>query len=217
MQAIGILGGTFDPIHFGHLRLAQELVEALALEEVRFIPAARPPHRTEPGGAALHRAEMVRLAISDNPRFSIDMREFERAGPSYMFDTLTSLRGELGAEMTLYLMLGADAFLTLSTWHRWQELFDLAHIVVAHRPGHVLDTSNAMMCPALRNEWRRRFCESRPESVAGHILTRKIAALDISSSTIRKTLLQGHSPRYLLPEAVLSYILAHQLYMSGTA
>lgn len=217
MSSIGILGGTFDPIHFGHLRLAQELVEALPLDEVRFVPAARPPHRAEPLADAMHRAEMARIAIADNPAFSIDMREFEREGPSYMFDTLASLRADSGAEVQLYLMLGADAFLALSTWHRWQELFELAHIVVAHRPGHTLDTSSPMMCPALRNEWRHRFCESHPENAAGNILTRRIAALDISSSAIRKGLGQEHSPRYLLPDAVLGYILENKLYMSGNA
>lgn len=217
MQALGILGGTFDPIHFGHLRIAQELAEGLALDEVRFIPAARPPHRAEPDGAAVHRAEMVRRAISGNPYFSIDMREFGREGPSYMIDTLASLRAELGVEVPIYLIVGADAFLSLSTWHRWQELFDMVHIAVAHRPGHVLDTSNPLMRPAMRSEWRHRYCETMPESAAGSILSCDVAALDISSSAIRKILSHGHSPRYLLPDAVLDYILEHQLYQSGNA
>lgn len=217
MQALGILGGTFDPIHFGHLRIAQELAEGLPLGEVRFVPAARPPHRAEPDGAAFHRAEMVRRAISGNPSFSIDMREFEREGPSFMFDTLASLRAELGINLPLYLILGADAFLSLSSWYRWQELFEMAHVAVAQRPGHMLDTSNALMRPALRTEWRHRYSETIPATASGCILTYDVAALDISSSAIRKILSQGCSPRYLLPDAVLDYILEHQLYQPGKA
>jgi nicotinate-nucleotide adenylyltransferase len=209
---VGILGGTFDPIHFGHLRMAQEIGESLGLGEVRFMPAARPPHRAEPHGAARHRAEMVRLAIAGNPLFAIDTREFERDGPSYMFDTLSSLRAELGAVRPLYLLLGADAFLGIATWHRWRELFDLAHMVVAHRPGFALDANNSLMRPELLAEWQRRHVDTRPDSAAGNILLREITALDISSSAIRAALKHGRSPRYLLPDAVLEYIQTHHLY-----
>jgi len=162
MQSIGILGGTFDPIHFGHLRMAQELAESLGLDEVRFIPAARPPHRAQPHGAAEARAEMVRLAISGNPRFVLDTREFERDGPSYMVDTLSCLRAEVGDDTPLCLLLGADAFLGLPTWHRWRELFQLAHVVVAHRPGVVLDTASPGMSPELRAEWQQRHVNQLP-------------------------------------------------------
>jgi nicotinate-nucleotide adenylyltransferase len=217
LQATGILGGTFDPIHFGHLRMAQELGESLHLSEVRFVPAARPPHREEPRSAGPHRAELVRLAITGNPLFSLDMREFERAGPSYMFDTLNSLRGELGAAMPLFLLLGADAFLGLPTWYRWRELFDLAHIAIAHRPGFKLDADSPLMVPELRAEWQQRYCDSPPGTPNGLILSREITALDISASTIRESLLMGRSVRYLLPESVLGYILKHQLYTSGIA
>jgi nicotinate-nucleotide adenylyltransferase len=217
LSSIGILGGTFDPIHFGHLRMAQELGESLNLNEVRFIPAARPPHREEPHSAGPHRAELVRLAIAGNPLFSIDMAEFGREGPSYMFDTLSSLREELGAVMPLYLLLGADAFLGLPTWHRWRELLDLAHIAVAHRPGFILDADSPLMVPELRAEWQQRYCDRPPSTPNGFILSREITALDISASTIRESLLMGRSVRYLLPESVLGYILKHQLYTSGTA
>lgn len=209
MQAIGILGGTFDPIHFGHLRMAQELAEDLDLQQVRFIPAYQPPHRGQPQGLAEHRLAMVRLAIAGNARFALDLREFERGGPSYMVDTLTSLRAELGGEAPLYLLLGADAFLGLPTWHRWRELFGLAHIVVAHRPRSALD---ADMSPELRVEWQQRHAAQPDQSACCRILSREITALDISASAIRKTIRQGRSARYLLPEAINDYIQTHSLY-----
>jgi nicotinate-nucleotide adenylyltransferase len=216
-KPIGILGGTFDPIHFGHLRMAQELAGILNLGEVRFVPAAQPPHRAEPLGSAQHRAEMVRIAIAGNPLFSIDTREFERSGPSYMVDTLASLRAELGAGTSLYLLLGADAFLGLPTWHRWRKLFELAHVAVVHRPGSVLDADSPHMSPELRAEWLRRYSEYPPTTPNGTILSCEITALDISASAIRESLIQELSPRYLLPEPILGYILKHQLYRSETA
>lgn len=210
--AVGILGGTFDPIHFGHLRMAEELADSLHLAEVRFLPSARPPHRDAPHVTATHRAAMVRLAIAGNPRFSLDLRECERAGPSYMVDTLTSLRDELGAHRPLVLLLGADAFLGLPTWHCWQSLFDLAHLVVAHRPGFTLGPEAPEMSAALREVWQQRFVPALPDTAAGSILLREITALDISASGIRKSLHHGHSIRYLLPEAVQDYLQHHHLY-----
>lgn len=197
--------------------MAQELGESLELSEVRFIPSSQPPHRAEPHAAARHRADMVRLAVAGNPLFAFDVRELERAGPSYMFDTLISLRVELGSEVPLFLLLGADAFLGLPTWHRWRELFDLAHIVVAHRPGVALQADQLSMSRELQEEWNRRHSEQPVSSPSGNILLCEITALDISSSAIRAMLPQGHSPRYLVPEPVLGYILQHELYMSGNA
>lgn len=209
MHSIGILGGTFDPIHFGHLRMAQELIEGLGLDEIRFIPAARPPHRATPHESTQHRAEMVRLAIADNPQFVLDTREFERSGPSYMVDTLTSLRTESGMETPLHLLLGADAFLGLPGWHRWRELFGLANIVVVHRPGSALD---ADMTPELRSEWYHRHVDQADQSACGRILSHEITALDISASAIRQAVMQNRSIRYLLPDAVYDYIHTHHLY-----
>jgi nicotinate-nucleotide adenylyltransferase len=206
---IGVLGGTFDPIHFGHLRMGQELAQGLGLDEVRFIPAATPPHRAAPSVDAMHRTEMVRLAIAGNPLFALDMREFMREGPSYMVDTLASLRAELGQETPLYLLLGADAFLGLPAWYRWRELFGLANIVVAHRPGFVLD---ADMAPELRAEWQLRYTEQPDRQSCGRVFVQEITALDISASAIRNNILQQKSIRYLLPEAVNDYIQTHHLY-----
>ena len=131
---IGVLGGTFDPIHYGHLRTAFELWQALKLAEVRFLPTGNPPHRERTLADAALRVEMVRAAVADQPPFVVDDREVRRAGASYTVDTLTELRSE-NPERSLCLLLGMDAFLGLPNWHRWRELFDLAHVVVAHRPG----------------------------------------------------------------------------------
>lgn len=216
MQSIAILGGTFDPIHFGHLRLAQELYEAMGLSEVRFIPAARPPHRDQPQSATAHRVAMVQRAIAANLAFTLDTRELEREGPSYTFDTLTALREELGQQASICLLLGGDAFLALTTWRRWQELAELAHIVVAHRPGAV--PSEAAMPEALRALWQKCGTKNPADLAAipsGHMLLHPITALDISASAIREQLQQGHSPRYLLPDVVLDYIQTHHLYQKG--
>src|SRR3954468_3987775 len=122
---IGIFGGTFDPIHYGYLRLAEEIVETAKLGEVRFIPSGTPPHRSRPGAEPQHRVAMARLAVGANERFSVDDRETRRTGPGYTYDTLTELRNEVGRQRPIALLLGADAFLELATWHRWRALFDL--------------------------------------------------------------------------------------------
>jgi len=212
---IGILGGTFDPIHFGHLRLAQELAEKLSLSAVRFIPSAQPPHRAAPHAEAASRVAMVNLAIEGNPLFSLDLREIQRPGPSYMFDTLTSLRAELGKNTPLCLMLGADAFLGLPNWHRWRELFGLAHIVLAHRPGFTLESNSPSVPQELRQEWHNRHttdAASIASTPNGCILMQETTALDISASAIRALIASGGNPRYLLLDTVIDYIHQHHLY-----
>lgn len=215
LKPIGIFGGTFDPIHFGHLRLAEEMAEALELATVRFIPAGTPPHRIRPRTDAHHRLHMVRVAIAGNPRFVLDDREVDLPLLSYTVETLTSLRDELGSEQPLCLLLGADAFLGLTTWHRWQDLFALAHIAVAHRPGFPQSTWKDAMPEALRAELEARMAHPQDLSgaAAGLLATRPITALDISATHIRDTLRAARSPRYLLPDAVLDYIQANQLYL----
>ncbi len=211
---IGIFGGTFDPIHFGHLRLAEEMAESLALDTVRFIPAGQPPHRGQPQTAAEHRLAMVRLAVANNPRFVVDTREITRNALSFTIDTLLALRQELPANQAVCLLLGADAFLGLSHWHRWQELFALTHIAVAHRPGFPQDAWQQAMPESLRHAFDARRCSASDlhKSPAGKILTQPITALDISATHIRDTLQAGRNPRYLLPDVVLDYIHTHQLY-----
>jgi nicotinate-nucleotide adenylyltransferase len=213
---LGILGGTFDPVHYGHLRLAQEVAEKLKLERVRFVPSGTPPHRPAPATPAADRLAMVRLAVAGNPRFDVDDRELRRAGPGYMVDTLASLRAEAGADRPLALLLGADAFLDLATWSRWHELFRLAHLVVAHRPGFPVDTWQSRMPQPLAREYASRLMQ-QPLAVhlapAGGIVVIGIAALDISATMIRDCVAAGASPRYLLPDSVLDYIQAHAFYL----
>lgn len=215
---IGLLGGTFDPIHFGHLRLAQELADALGLVRVRFIPSGIPPHRDAPNVSSAHRLQMVRVAIAGNPLFEADDREIRREGISYTYDTLTELREELG-ERPLCLLMGADAFAALTTWHRWQELFDLAHVVIAHRPGFRLQDLQAALPAPLRKIYLQRLAGAPGmlRAHAGAILTREITALDISATRIRALLAQGASPRYLAPEPVLDYIDHNHLYKDSDA
>jgi len=214
---IGIFGGTFDPIHYGHLRLAQEIAESMRIAEVRFVPSATPPHRAAPQVTAQQRLEMVRLATAGNPLFAVDDREFGRSGPGYTVDTLTELRREAGATRPLCLLLGADAFLELATWHRWHELFGLAHLIVAHRPGFPPESWPARMPQPLAREYAARLLH-QPFAVhlapAGGIATQAIAALDISGSMIRDSLARGVSPRYLLPDPILDYIRSHDLYVT---
>ncbi len=212
---IGILGGTFDPIHYGHLRLAEELGERLRLEEVRFVPSGTPPHRSAPAVTADHRLAMTRLAAADNARFSVDERELRRAGPGYTFDTLKELRSNLGDARPLALLLGADAFLEFATWHRWREIFGLAHVAVAHRPGFPVERWTERMPEPLAREYSGRLMQ-QPLAIhlapAGGIIVVPFTALEISATAIRDMLRAGASPRYLLPAAVLDYIRSHGLY-----
>lgn len=215
MSAIGILGGTFDPVHYGHLRLAQEAADKLRLSEVRFIPSGTPPHRALPGATAEDRLAMVRLAVAENSLFTVDERELRRSGPGYTVDTLKELREQAGADQPLVLLTGADAFLDLATWSRWHQLFDLAHIAVAYRPGFPVDTWQMRMPQPLAAEYRARLMQ-QPLGVhtapAGGVVVVPIAALDISATLIRDSLRRGATTRYLLPDAVIQYIQEHGLY-----
>lgn len=214
MGAVGILGGTFDPVHYGHLRLAQEVADGFGLARIRFIPCGNPPHREQPVAPAQHRVEMTRLALAGNPVFDLDEREIRRAGPSYSVDTLTELRAELGEKTPLCLIVGTDAFLGLATWHEWRRLFGLAHVVVAHRAG---EFDEGAMPEALHKEYaaRRQDGIACADAPAGAIATFAMTALDISASRIRRDIARGTNTRYLLPDAVLDYIQRHKLYLEA--
>ncbi len=212
---IGILGGTFDPIHFGHLRLAQEVADQLQLAEVRFMPGGTPPHRAAPSASAVDRLAMVQLAVAGNPLFNVDAREATSTAPSYTVDTLTALRAEVGTAQSLVLLLGADVFLDLATWSRWHQLFELAHIAVAYRPGFPVDTWQARMPQPLAAEYNARLVHQSfalHVAPAGGIAVLPIAELDISATLIRETTRRGHSTRYLLPDYIYQYIQEHKLY-----
>jgi nicotinate-nucleotide adenylyltransferase len=226
---LGLFGGTFDPLHIAHLRLALEAREALGLVEVRFIPAGSPALRDAPHCAALDRLAMVERALADIPGFSVDAAEVLQSGarpaadPSYTVDTLERLRRLYGAQRPLVLLLGADAFARLEAWHRWRELFGLAHIAVATRPGHELGAMRSAVpgdgadMSALDAELAAR-CGTAADiagSPAGRIIPFAITALEISASAIRQRLASGLSVRYLVPDAVLDYIDSHQIYRTS--
>lgn len=219
MQLIGVLGGTFNPIHFGHLRLAQELVDGLNLKEVRFIPAANPPHKKAPSVSAFHRAEMVKLAIADNPSFKLDERELQRTGASYTIDTLISLRSEVGAEMNngiaLCLIMGSDAFTRFNTWHRWQEILNYCHIILVQRP--LITATNQLpianeLTLLLQNHYTENITDLTHQN-GGFIHMQTITALSISSTAIRSAFKLKKIPRYLMPQTVIDYITINQLYV----
>jgi nicotinate-nucleotide adenylyltransferase len=211
---VGILGGTFDPIHYGHLRLAEEMLELANLRQIRFIPAGTPPHRGTPQVSAQHRSAMVQLAIADQPPFVLDDREVERTTPCYTVDTLNELRAELGAAQPLCLLMGGDEFVQLHTWHEWERLFELEHIVVGNRPGFTLQDHIDAAIPALRRHYQLRLCaaDALSRQPAGGITEVAIPKLEISATLIRSRVAENRSIRYLLPNAVADYIHQHHLY-----
>ena len=216
MQLVGLLGGTFNPIHFGHLRMAQELADALNLSEVRFIPSANPPHKSMPTVSAKHRAAMVQLAIVDNPLFKLDTRELARIGASYTIDTLISLRKELSQEdkqpISLCLIIGSDAFMHLNTWARWQELLSYCHIILVQRP---TASKQAKLTDELAVFLQDHYTEDLDDltnNAAGYIHMQAITPMEISSTNIRNALIKKLSTRYLVPEKVIDYLAKHKLY-----
>jgi nicotinate-nucleotide adenylyltransferase len=212
---IGVFGGTFNPVHFGHLRPALEITEALQLREMRLIPSATPPHREVPQVSAQQRLQMVQAATGGEPRFLVDDRELRREGPSYTVDTLKSLRSELGGE-AIGLVIGMDAFLFLHTWHQWEQLIDLAHFIVMQRPGHYSATQyrNKMHKDVRALVEQRQVAEADQlhHSACGKIWFQAVSQLDISATKIRAMIKAGHSARYLTAQSVLDIIEKHHLY-----
>lgn len=207
---IGVLGGTFDPVHFGHLRAALECLEALGLHEVRFIPLKTAVHRPPPLASAAQRLEMLELALAGERRFILDRRELERAGPSYTWETLVSLRAEIGGSCPLCLLIGSDAYAGFLDWHRPLEILGLAHLVVMRRPGQTESFD-----PRLERLAQERGCTDPARlagSPAGLILFQSITPLGISATQIRALIARGLSPRYLLPDPVLGYIERAGIY-----
>jgi nicotinate-nucleotide adenylyltransferase len=201
-------------VHYGHLRLADEVAHALAPIEVRLVPARDPPHRGAPHASAPDRVAMLRLALAEFPRLGLDTREIERTGKSYTVLTLEGLRAE-APRRSLALIVGADVLLALTTWHRWREVFELAHLIVIERPGVAL--AIAAMPPQLAREWERRLAADpgvlRREP-AGAIVVQAVTPNAISATAIRAALARGAygEVRGLLPPAVLAYIQTNRLY-----
>ncbi len=213
---IGILGGTFDPVHLGHVALAEAALAGLPVSEVLWLPSGSPGHRNAPVASAHHRLAMLRLATAGHARYRIEASELDNNEPTYTVNTLTRLRAQLGDAQPLALLLGSDSFLSLPTWRRWHELLDLAHIAVASRPGEV--PRDGGPSPELSAEIARR--SARPEqlaaSAAGRIARFPMPPTNISASAVRAGRAAGHDVRNLLPAAVLAYIETHHLYPKET-
>ena len=218
-SALGLLGGTFDPVHYGHLRLAAEVQAALALPQLRLVPTGDPPHRGAPHASGTDRLAMLAQALEEFPRLSVDAREIARHGKSYTVLTLEELRAE-DARRPLLWIVGADALLGLPRWHRWRELFDLAHLVVVARPGVALE---ATLPRELAPEWQARL-SADPAALraqpAGTIFRQAVTPQPISATAIRATLARGpdgvDALRGLLPDRVLTYIDRNGLYQART-
>jgi nicotinate-nucleotide adenylyltransferase len=208
-SAIGILGGTFDPVHLGHLRLALELQESLTLTNVHIIPCFRPVHRKMPVASPAERFAMVENAIRNEPALVADDREIRRQNPSYMIDTIMEMRAEF-PDHALCLLVGIDAFLGFTSWHRWKDILDEAHLIVAHRPQYQLPKTGIIA--ELLNAYLRDDSAYIHTHKAQGIILRPITQLEISASDIRKQFAMGRNPRYLLPDQVYDYIKQQGIY-----
>ncbi|WP_028535795.1 nicotinate-nucleotide adenylyltransferase [Paludibacterium yongneupense] len=209
-DGVGIFGGTFDPIHLAHIRMARAFRDEIGLAELRLVPAGRPYHRQQPEHAAVQdRLTMVELAIAGEPGMVVDAREAVRDRPSYTYDTLAEVRSELGAERPLWFLIGADALAQLDRWHNWRQLFDLANLAVALRPGF----NCAGLPPAIRSEWLARQVPDFPNHCAsGTIRPLTLPPVELSATAIRERLARKQDISDQVAKPVLSYIEEHGLY-----
>ncbi len=208
-KRIGILGGTFDPVHFGHLRPALDVVEKLGLDQIRLVPCASQVHKAQSIATAEQRVIMLQLAIKNDTRFVVDDRELYREGPSYTVDTLVSLRQEF-PDSPLFLFLGTDSFVSIHTWHNWQKISELVNIVIMKRPCAALS-----IFYELEDQYKLRLSSKDSEyNIAGGICTADVTQISISSTTIRKRMSEGLSLTFLLPDRVINLIEMLGLYKS---
>jgi len=208
-KRIGIFGGTFDPIHIAHLRMALEIKQQLQLDEMHLLPCYLPPHRPAPGATAEQRVDMLNIALQNCAELVVDTRELQRNKPSYTYDTLRELRAEVGDQVSLCLCMGMDSFATLDSWHNWDQLLQLAHIVVVARPGWCLPESGAI---ANLLQAQRADVAVIAQQSAGAIVVLEQRLLAISATDIRAQIHAGSSPQFLVPDTVWNYIRAHELY-----
>ena len=208
LKRIGLLGGTFDPVHVGHLALARAAADALKLDEVRFIPTGRSWQKDSASASGEQRLQMLRLAVDGRANWSVDEREVRRDGPTYTIDTLAELRNELGPQVSLVLILGSDQLRNLATWHRYRELLDFAHIAATQRGSHRLVDFEPQVAGLLDEHGR----EALPDAPAGTIVFFRMPPVPVSATALRAALARGERPAELLPPGVLDYIDRHRLY-----
>lgn len=207
---VAFMGGTFDPVHFGHLRMAHELKQALMADQFRLIPCGDPYHKTQIVSPATVRYEMLEQALRDDAELMLDDRELNRNGPTYSYDTLESLRRELGSDVSLVMVMGMDSFLSLHRWRNWQHLTDLGHILVVHRLGSELELTEPLQ--SWYESRKAVKLDQLRDHTNGYIFDLKMTLLEISATQIRGLLSAGQSARYLLPGNVLEYINRNGLY-----
>lgn len=203
MKSIGLLGGTFDPVHFGHLRPALEIKECLGLSELRLLPCHVSPHRQQPLATSHQRLQMLTLATAGSAALAVDARELDRAPPSYTVDTLEALKAE-EPDAGLVFVMGHDAFTSFKRWHRWQRILELAHLVVTSRPGYRLQSQDFTVT---------QNSDELQQPPAGKIVHCEVTALDISASNIRALVERGRDIAYLVPQAVRHYIIEQRIYL----
>ena len=206
MTSIGILGGTFDPVHHAHCQVALTVLQALQLDEVRLMPCQQSPTRSAPHASAGQRLAMLQKMVADHPGLVVDDRELRRQGPSYSVDSLREIRSEY-PDAALFFIVGVDAFNGLLAWHKWAEIFELAHIVIVRRPGETL-VSEGELAKVLAE----RATDSKPDTLAGCIVTGLSCELPHSASEVRTALKTGASVDNLLDKPVRDYIQENRLY-----
>ncbi|WP_235017358.1 nicotinate-nucleotide adenylyltransferase [Nitrincola tapanii] len=209
-QPFVFMGGTFDPVHNGHLRTALEIQQWLGCAQVCLLPSGQPVHREQTGCSAQDRLEMVRLAVRDAAHLSVDDREVRSDAPSYSWYTLKSLREQFGATTPICMVMGMDAFLGLPSWYRWQELLQFSHLIVVTRPGFGLQPDPQLQ--AWLQQHQTQDVNQLFRQAAGKVCIHELTPLGISATQIRQLIASGQSPRYLLPDQVWEYIKIHQLY-----
>lgn len=212
---MGIYGGTFDPIHYGHLRIAEELLNSIGLARIIFVPSGEPRLRAEPAASKTQRTDMVKLAIHDNDKFALDEREINRPGISTTVQSLREYRCEFGSDTAPCFILGMDAFIKINQWFEWRELFKLCHLIIVARPGYLSIDEEWNWPMEIKAEFISRRvmnpCDLELQS-SGLIYPAQTSLLDISASQIRSLIAAGKSIRYLLPENVCDYIKHNNLY-----
>jgi len=209
LKRIGILGGMFNPVHNGHLRVAIECKETFKFDELRMFPCAEPPHREMPEVSSQQRLKMLQLALQNISGVVADGRELDRSGPSFTIDTLRSLKSEF-PQAGFYLIIGSDAFQSLNAWHEWEKILEFSNIIIAQRPDHQDDLSSEVG-KQLKNSFTNDI-DAFKESVSGKIFALKVSQLEISSSYLRELIREDKSTQFLLPEIVLNFIKENRLY-----